>query len=55
MDCAGYAYRDVPSRGPHRPPAAYKLENCKAGIRAKVEPLLRVLKRQFGFVKVRYW
>ena len=29
-------------------------EKLKAGIRAKVEHALRVIKRQFGFVKVRY-
>jgi len=29
-------------------------EKLKAGIRAKVEHPFRVLKRQFGFVKVRY-
>ena len=31
-----------------------KAEKLKAGIRAKVEHPFRVLKRQFGFVKVRY-
>ena len=31
-----------------------KIEKCKAGIRAKVEHPFRVIKRQFGFVKVRY-
>ena len=31
-----------------------KIEKCKAGIRAKVEHLFRVVKRQFGYVKVRY-
>jgi len=31
-----------------------KIEKAKAGIRAKVEHPFRVLKRQFGFVKVRY-
>ena len=31
-----------------------KIEKIKAGIRAKVEHPFRVLKRQFGFVKVRY-
>ena len=31
-----------------------KIEKCKAGIRAKVEHPFRVVKRQFGFVKVRY-
>jgi IS5 family transposase len=31
-----------------------KLEDLKASIRAKVEHLLRVIKRQFGYVKVRY-
>ena len=30
-----------------------KIEKHKAGIRAKVEQLFRVVKRQFGFVKVR--
>ena len=29
-------------------------ENLKAGIRAKVMHPFRVIKRQFGFVKVRY-
>ena len=31
-----------------------KLEKLKAGVRAKVEHPFRVIKRQFGFVKVRY-
>ena len=31
-----------------------KAEKLKAGIRAKVEHSFRVIKRQFGFVKVRY-
>ena len=31
-----------------------KVEKLKAGIRAKVEHSFRVIKRQFGFVKVRY-
>jgi IS5 family transposase len=31
-----------------------KAEKFKAGIRAKVEHPFRVIKRQFGFVKVRY-
>jgi len=31
-----------------------KIEECKASIRAKVEHSFRVVKRQFGFVKVRY-
>ena len=31
-----------------------KIEKCKASIRAKVEHPFRVVKRQFGFVKVRY-
>jgi IS5 family transposase len=31
-----------------------KAEKLKAGIRAKVEHQFRVVKRQFGFVKVRY-
>jgi len=31
-----------------------KIEKAKAGIRAKVEHPFRVLKRQFGFAKVRY-
>lgn len=30
------------------------LEKLKAGVRAKVEHLFRVIKRQFGYVKVRY-
>ena len=32
----------------------YLAEKLKAGIRAKVEHPFRVVKRQFGFVKVRY-
>ena len=31
-----------------------KAEKLKAGIRAKVEHPFRVVKRQFGYVKVRY-
>ena len=31
-----------------------KIEKAKAGIRAKVEHPFRVIKRQFGFIKVRY-
>ena len=31
-----------------------KLEKVKAGIRAKVEHPFRVIKRQFGYTKVRY-
>ena len=31
-----------------------KIEKLKAGVRAKVEHPFRVIKRQFGFVKVRY-
>ena len=31
-----------------------KAEKLKAGIRAKVEHPFRVIKRQFGYVKVRY-
>jgi IS5 family transposase len=31
-----------------------KVEKIKAGIRAKVEHPFRVIKRQFGFTKVRY-
>lgn len=31
-----------------------QLEKLKAGIRAKVEHPFRVIKRQFGFAKVRY-
>ena len=31
-----------------------KIEKIKAGIRAKVEHPFRVIKRQFGYVKVRY-
>ncbi|EMD5194660.1 transposase, partial [Pseudomonas aeruginosa] len=31
-----------------------KIEKLKAGIRAKVEHPFRVIKRQFGHVKVRY-
>jgi IS5 family transposase len=30
------------------------IEKCKASVRAKVEHPFRVLKRQFGYVKVRY-
>lgn len=29
-------------------------ESCKAGLRAKVEHPFRVIKRQFGYIKVRY-
>jgi len=32
----------------------HQLERLKAGIRAKVEHPFRVIKRQFGHVKVRY-
>lgn len=32
-----------------------QVEKIKAGIRAKVEHPHQVVKRQFGFVKVRYW
>ena len=31
-----------------------KLEKLKAGVRAKLEYPFRVIKRPFGFVKVRY-
>ena len=31
-----------------------KAEKLKAGVRAKVEHPFRVIKRQFGYVKVRY-
>lgn len=31
-----------------------QLENTKASIRAKVEHPFRVIKRQFGYVKVKY-
>ena len=31
-----------------------KIEKCKASIRAKVEHPFRVVKRQFGFVRVHY-
>ncbi|MGF6812442.1 IS5 family transposase [Paraburkholderia sp. Clong3] len=31
-----------------------QIERLKAGIRAKVEPLFRILKRQFGYMKTRY-
>ena len=31
-----------------------KIEKAKAGIRAKVAHPFRVIKRQFGFVKIRY-
>ena len=33
---------------------AERAEKMKAGIRAKVEHPFRVIKRQFGFTKVRY-
>lgn len=33
---------------------ADQLEKCKASIRATVEHPFRVVKRQFGFIKVRY-
>lgn len=33
---------------------AERWETCKASLRAKVEHPLRVIKRQFGYVKVRY-
>ena len=32
----------------------YEAEKLKAGVRAKVEHPFRVIKRQFGHVKVRY-
>ena len=32
-----------------------KIEKCKASIRAKAGHPFRVVKRYFGFVKVRYW
>ncbi|WHZ11509.1 MAG: Mobile element protein [Burkholderiaceae bacterium] len=35
-------------------PILDKLEHVKASIRAKVEHPFRVIKRQFGYVKVRY-
>ena len=41
-----------PSRGSHRPMEQF--EQVKASIRAKVEHPFRVIKRQFGFMKVRY-
>ena len=34
--------------------AVEALETAKAGLRARVEPPLRVVKRQLGFVKVRF-
>jgi transposase, IS5 family len=34
--------------------AALTAEKCKASVRAKVEHPFRVLKRQFGYTKVRY-
>ncbi len=34
---------------------AERVEKMKASIRAKVEHPFRVIKRQFGFTKVRYW
>jgi IS5 family transposase len=40
------------SRGSHR--LAGQLEKIKASIRAKLEHPFRVIKCQFGFVKVRY-
>jgi IS5 family transposase len=33
---------------------AHRLERLKASVRAKVEHPFRVIKRQFGYVKVRY-
>ena len=33
---------------------AERVEKMKAGIRAKVEHPFRVIKRQFGFTRVRY-
>ena len=36
------------------PRAVEALETAKARLRARVEPPLRVVKRQFGFVKVRF-
>ena len=33
---------------------AERWEHCKASLRAKVEHPFRVIKRQFGYVKVRY-
>ncbi len=39
----------------HRLTAANKRRNRKlSGIRARVEPVFRVIKRQFGYTKVRY-
>ena len=40
------------SRGSHQ--LIEQLEQIKASIRAKVEHPFRVIKRQFGFMKVRY-
>ncbi len=40
------------SRGSHQ--LVERMEKIKASIRAKVEHPFRVIKRQFGFTKVRY-
>ena len=34
---------------------AERWEHFKASVRAKVEHPFRVVKRQFGYTKVRYW
>ena len=55
------AYGDAGYQGAAKRPDAKasdalidQLEKLKAGIRAKVEHPFRVIKRQFGFAKVRY-
>jgi IS5 family transposase len=47
------AFGDADDQGIEKRPDR-QAEKLKAGIRAKVEHPFRVLKRQFGFVKVRY-
>jgi IS5 family transposase len=42
-------------RGRHLDALADDLERVKARIRAKVEHPFRVIKRQFGYLKTRYW
>ena len=39
---------------PHKNKAVIAFERLKASIRAKVEHPFRVIKRQFGYVKVKY-
>ena len=36
-------------------PSSTKIEKLKAGIRAKVKRAFSAIKRQFGFIKVRYY